>query len=68
MKQAYDKLEAVGVEVFSVKTDWFTIRAEQENAAMAILRKDVKNESKIEIGSWRVSECANITLPTKTCK
>jgi len=71
LKEAYDKLTAGGVEVFSVKTDCFTIKADQENSAMEILAKDedsirplaVSPFGASKIGSWRVSKRGDMTLP-----
>ena len=57
MWEAYWKLRDAGVSVYSVKTDAFTIKAEDEEKATGLL--DFHND----IGGWRVSKYDEIKLP-----
>lgn len=57
MHKAYYDLRDAGISVFSVKTDAFTIRAEDEEKAKEIL---VFHN---DIGGWRVSKNEDIKLP-----
>ncbi len=57
--QAYDLLAGAGVKVFSVKTDCFVIRVEDEAKARELLSFEQG------IGTWRVSKTENLISPLK---
>ena len=54
LMQAYDSLDQAGVEIYSVKTDCFTVPAESEATARDVLSFGQG------IGSWRVSKTSDI--------
>ncbi len=60
--EAYDKLTEAGVKVFSVKTDCFTIKAEDTDLAKQTL------PFAQEIRSWRVSKTEDTIFPFDTLK
>ena len=62
MYKAYFKLKDAGISVYSVKTDAFTIKAEDEEKARGLL--DFHND----IGGWRVSKYDDIKLPNEPYK
>ena len=57
LTQAYDSLDKAGVNMYSVKTDCFTIPAESEAKAREVLSFDQG------VGSWRVSKTSDIISP-----
>eukprot|EP00438_Fugacium_kawagutii_P000596 Skav236168 [mRNA] locus=scaffold298:273670:276849:+ [translate_table: standard] len=58
MYKAYYGLKDAGITVYSVKTDAFTIKAEDEEKARRVL------DFHDDIGGWRVSKYDDIKLPT----
>ena len=62
MYKAYYGLKDAGITVYSVKTDAFTIKAEDEFKAREVL------DFHDEIGGWRVSKYDDIKLPTDKYK
>ena len=52
------------MEVFSAKTDCFTVLVEQEDSTREISETSEDQVSKI--GSWRVSKRGDVTLPFET--
>ena len=60
--QAYDLLADVGVQVFSVKTDCFVLKAQDEAKARKLLTFDKG------IGSWRVSKTEDLIFPFEELK
>ena len=62
MWDAWWKLRNANVIVYSVKTDAYTIRSEDEARAREVL--DFHND----VGGWRVSKCDDIKLPTDNYK
>ena len=62
MWDAWWKLRNANVIVYSVKTDAYTIRSEDEAKAREVL--DFHND----VGGWRVSKCDDIKLPTDNYK
>ena len=62
MYKAYYGLKDAGIKVYSVKTDAFTVKAEDEGKARGVL--DFHND----IGGWRVSKYDDIKLPTEQYK
>ena len=62
LMQAYDLLADVGVQVFSVKTDCFVVKAQDEAKARELLTFDKG------IGSWRVSKTEDLIFPFEELK
>ncbi len=62
LTQAYDLLAGAGVQVFSVKTDCFVIRAENEAKARELLTFEQG------IGTWRVSKTEDLSSPLRDLK
>ena len=59
MYRDYHKLIGKGIQVYSVKTDAFTIDQENEEKAREILKTDQGG-----IGNWRISKEDGVILPT----
>ena len=59
---AWWKLRNANVIVYSVKTDAYTIRSEDEAKAREVL------DFHSDVGGWRVSKCDDIKLPTDNYK
>ena len=57
LMQAYDLLDGAGVKVFSVKTDCFVVKAQDEAKTRELLTFEQG------IGTWRVSKTDNIIFP-----
>ena len=62
MYSDYKKLTDNGIDVFSVKTDAFTIKSTDLDNAKACI------EFNNDIGGWRCSKEENIHLPTDAYK
>ena len=62
MWDAWWKLRNANVIVYSVKTDAYTIRSEDEAKAREML------DFQKDVGGWRVSKCDDLKLPTDNCK
>ena len=55
----YTELQKVGINVYSVKSDAFTIKKED----LELARKTIHFSS--DIGGWRLSKTENINIPSK---
>ncbi len=62
MQQTHDVLREAGIEVFTVKTDAFTIRASDLEKAKELLNVKMPEDPK-EIGDWRFSKDCCIKYP-----
>ncbi len=60
--QAYDLLAGAGVQVFSVKTDCFVVKAQDEAKARELLTFDQG------IGAWTVSKTEDLIFPFEEFK
>ncbi len=62
LTQAYDLLAGAGVQISSVITDCFVVKAQDEEQARDVLALEQGS------GTWRVSKTEDLKFPVTVCK